>query len=93
MPETPCNVEDEKEDDEDDPSVKKVSKVMLNTKCPHTQRKHYAKVCSILSPTLEHVFELLQEVRKEPERDEMLSSRSDALLYGHVPNLLPRRLP
>jgi hypothetical protein len=37
-----------------------IPKVMEITKCPHTQRKHYAKVRIIMFKiSLEHVFKLL----------------------------------
>ena len=43
----------------------KGQRVMLITACPHSHRKHYAKV-SVFSHS-EHVLFLLQEIWKEPE--------------------------
>lgn len=45
-----------------------------------------------LSP-LEYVLELLQAVRARSESDEMHPQGQDALLQGHVPDMLPLRLP
>lgn len=66
-------------EDKDDSSSKKEAldaqcivpnKVMLITKCPHVNRKHYAKVIVVVN-CVEHVFKLLQEVWQELERMEL----------------------
>ena len=64
------------------------------TKCPHTQRKHYAKVrYRLYKSIIEHVFKLLPKIREEPERMELPTQRPPPLLDGHVPDLLSLRLP
>jgi hypothetical protein len=44
----------------------KGQKVMLITACPHSHRKHYAKV-SVCLTVPEHVLLLLPKIRQEPE--------------------------
>lgn len=69
-------------------------KVKAITRCPHVNRKHYAKV---RTPTftnlhIEHVFKLLQKVWEKSECLELYSSRQTSLLDGDVPDLLFIRL-
>lgn len=66
-----------------------MNKVMLITKCPHPNRKHYAKVSfGCHNPFEEHVLKLLQEIWKKPICKQVRAHRSTSLFNGDVPNLL-----